>query len=119
MLGANLENLTLTGVLNLNATGNALDNVLTGNSGDNKLYGMKGNDTLVGGAGDDEYYFEQFQEQWTVTEAAGQGTDTIYAYHGFALPGNVENGTLLTRAELVICSCPQAGSTTLGATPSA
>jgi Ca2+-binding RTX toxin-like protein len=96
MLGANLENLTLTGVLNLSGTGNALNNVITGNAGDNKLYGMRGNDTLIGGAGDDDYYFEQFQEQWTVTEAAGQGNDTIYAYHGFTLSANVENGTLLS-----------------------
>jgi Ca2+-binding RTX toxin-like protein len=96
MLGANLENLTLTGVLNLNGTGNALNNVLTGNSGDNQLYGMGGNDTFAGGAGDDEYYLAQLQFQWTVTEAANQGNDTIYAYAGFTLPANVENGTLLS-----------------------
>src|SRR4029453_1012319 len=50
---ANVENLTLTGVLNSNATGNNLDNVLTGNSRNNVLDGKAGNDTLIGGAGDD------------------------------------------------------------------
>ena len=38
-LGANVENLTLTGVAHLNGTGNAQANVLTGNSGDNVLDG--------------------------------------------------------------------------------
>ncbi|PKO63606.1 MAG: RTX toxin, partial [Betaproteobacteria bacterium HGW-Betaproteobacteria-16] len=51
-LGANLENLILTGSA-LNATGNELDNTLTGNSGDNVLDGGTGADTMVGGAGDD------------------------------------------------------------------
>jgi len=60
------------------------------------LYGMRGNDTLIGGAGDDEYYFEQQQSEWTVTEDVGQGNDTIFAYHGFTLSANVENGVMLT-----------------------
>ena len=48
-----VENLTLTGTANINATGNDLNNVLTGNAGDNVLDGGKGNDTLVGNAGND------------------------------------------------------------------
>ena len=63
-LGANVENLTLTGTGAINGTGNALDNVLTGNCGNNILTGGAGNDTLdgkagtdtmVGGTGDDTY----------------------------------------------------------------
>ena len=50
-LGANVENLTLTGTTAINGTGNALDNVLTGNSANNTLTGGDGNDTLDGGAG--------------------------------------------------------------------
>jgi Ca2+-binding RTX toxin-like protein len=52
-LGANVENLRLTGTDNINGTGNALMNVLTGNSGNNTLSGLAGNDTLRGGLGND------------------------------------------------------------------
>ena len=54
-LGANVENLTLTGTGNINGTGNTLGNTLTGNAGNNVLDGGAGNDTMVGGAGDDTY----------------------------------------------------------------
>ncbi|GCL41923.1 beta strand repeat-containing protein [Dolichospermum planctonicum] len=45
---ANVENLTLTGTANINATGNAINNILTGNSGNNTLNGAAGNDRLIG-----------------------------------------------------------------------
>ena len=54
-LGANVENLTLTGTATINGTGNALNNILTGNAGNNVLDGGAGADTLVGGAGNDTY----------------------------------------------------------------
>ena len=50
-LGANLENLTLTGSSAINATGNARDNTVTGNSAANVLSGGAGNDTYVLGRG--------------------------------------------------------------------
>ncbi|WP_407278107.1 calcium-binding protein [Aromatoleum evansii] len=74
-LGANLENLSLTGAENLNATGNTAANVLTGNAGNNildgkagadQLDGGAGNDTLLGGTGNDTYLFGR-----------GDGVDTI------------------------------------------
>jgi Ca2+-binding RTX toxin-like protein len=51
-LGANLENLTLTGAAVI-GTGNSLDNAITGNSNDNEIRGLDGNDTLNGGDGSD------------------------------------------------------------------
>ena len=48
-----IENLTLTGTGAINATGNALNNVLIGNSGANVLTGGAGADTLDGGGGVD------------------------------------------------------------------
>ena len=51
--GYGIENLTLTGSGNINATGNSKNNVLTGNSGNNVLNGGLGADTLTGGAGVD------------------------------------------------------------------
>jgi trimeric autotransporter adhesin len=66
-LGANLENLTLSGTTAINGTGNALANVLTGNSAANVLTGGAGNDTYVVGTGD------------TVIEQAGEGTDLVQA----------------------------------------
>jgi Ca2+-binding RTX toxin-like protein len=52
-LGAELEQLSLTGDGALFATGNALDNTLTGNGARNTLSGGAGNDLLQGGGGAD------------------------------------------------------------------
>jgi Ca2+-binding RTX toxin-like protein len=52
-LGANFENLTLTGTGIANGFGNALANTITGNVAANTLGGAAGNDTLDGGGGND------------------------------------------------------------------
>jgi Ca2+-binding RTX toxin-like protein len=62
--GFGIENLTLTGVAAINATGNAKANILTGNSGNNILSGLGGNDTLNGNSGND-------------TLLGGDGNDTL------------------------------------------
>jgi len=51
-LGANLENLVLTGAA-VSGTGNVLNNVITGNGLSNRLDGGAGDDRLVGGDGVD------------------------------------------------------------------
>ena len=48
-----VENLTLTGIEDLNGAGNTLANLITGNSGENKIFGGDLNDTLTGNAGND------------------------------------------------------------------
>lgn len=51
--GFGIENLLLTGGANINATGNAKNNVLIGNSGNNTLNSGAGNDILGGSNGND------------------------------------------------------------------
>jgi len=98
ILGANLENLTLTGSTNLNGTGNALRNVLTGNDGNNILNGGLGVDTMIGGAGNDAYYLDQAAELALLQEDADHGTDLLnITYAAKALTGVVD----LTRANLL------------------
>ena len=54
-LGDGLEDLKLLGVLDIQGTGNGLDNTLTGNRGDNVLDGAGGADRLIGGLGGDGF----------------------------------------------------------------
>jgi len=56
-LGANLENLTLTGAAAVNGTGNTLNNVLVGNSVANILSGGAGADLLTGLGGPDTFRY--------------------------------------------------------------
>ena len=58
VLGPNLENLYLSGVANINGTGNASANLIIGNAGNNTLAGGLGNDTLIGGDGRDVFVFD-------------------------------------------------------------
>ncbi|WP_162148510.1 polysaccharide lyase family 7 protein [Asticcacaulis sp. AC402] len=86
-LGNNVENLTLIGINHVNATGNALNNVLTGNGGIN---------TLTGGLGDDTYYVQNATD--TVVEQHLQGTDLIYATVTYSLFGRAVEALILTGA---------------------
>jgi Ca2+-binding RTX toxin-like protein len=124
-LGANLENLILTGSGAINGTGNSLNNNLTGNQGKNILNGGSGNDTLNGGNGDDtldggagndtliassgkdvmkggtgnDTYIVGSLNDDIIIENAGEGIDTVQAPYtstpGYTLGANLENLILI------------------------
>ena len=57
-LGANVEDMTLTGGAHLDAYGNAASNQLAGNTGNNRLSGGPGSDRLIGRQGNDTFLFD-------------------------------------------------------------
>ena len=116
-LGANVENLIITGTRQSSGMGNELANTMYGNglanslngaAGNDSLFGGKGNDSLFGGqgddildggagadslsgnAGDDTYSVENTGD--AVMEQLNQGTDTVKTdLSGYTLTENVEN----------------------------
>lgn len=91
-LTAFVENLTLTGALAINGTGNDLGNVITGNGAANIIDGKQGADLMLGGAGNDVYFRDDFGDVVTDTT----GIDTVNVSHGgYTLEANIENANLI------------------------
>ena len=116
VLAANAEELRLSGSLDINATGNILDNVVVGNGavnrlngggGDDSIFGTGGDDSLIGGAGNDYLDGGSGSDRMAggsgddlflvdnvgdiVLESANEGTDTVRSTMTHALGANVEN----------------------------
>jgi Ca2+-binding RTX toxin-like protein len=83
-LGANLENLALTGSAAINGTGNALSNTLTGNDCANILTGGIGNDQLIGGNGIDLFIGGKGKDVHLLAESVA-ATDTVRIAPGDSL----------------------------------
>lgn len=116
VLGANIEQLVLTGTAAIRGDGNALANTLVGNGaanvlrgaaghdnlfgaagrdlllgglGDDTLRGGAGADTLRGGAGDDTYLVDTPTD--VLAERAGEGFDIVTATVSWTLGANFES----------------------------
>lgn len=71
LVSAQIENLQLSGSLNIDGYGNNQNNTLTGNSGNNLLDGGSGVDSLNGGDGNDVLRVGSLQTGATLTGGAG------------------------------------------------
>jgi trimeric autotransporter adhesin len=96
-LGANVENLILTGNAG-SGWGNELNNEITGNAQINYLNGGGGGDTMAGGAGGDIYVVDNVLDQ--VIELAGEGNDTVWSSITYTLGVNLESLTLTGSANI-------------------
>jgi Ca2+-binding RTX toxin-like protein len=91
-LGANVENLTLTGTNAINATGNALGNKIIGNDEANIIDGgAGGGDSLVGGAGNDTYIVDSTSDKVKETSTVATEIDTVKSSVDFTLTNDTVN----------------------------
>ncbi len=86
LTGGYVENLTLTGDAAIDATGNALANVLTGNDAANVLDGGQRADTMYGRGGDDTYHVNVAED--VVIDPSGGGVDRVISTVSFSLAGS-------------------------------
>jgi len=68
--------------------GLAGNDILAGGDGNDVLDGGLGADAMAGGTGNDSYYVDNTGD--TVTEAAGEGTDTVWSSISYILGANLE-----------------------------
>ncbi|MDZ5461437.1 beta strand repeat-containing protein [Azohydromonas lata] len=99
VLGAEIENIWITGNSNATGAGNSLNNIMIGGRGNDSLSGLDGNDTLRGGNGHD-------------TLIGGNGNDYLAGDAGTSAVTTSASGISPSRSDL-----PIALSMTLPETP--
>src|SRR5262245_8094198 len=87
-LAADVENLVMQGIADLQGYGNNQANVIYGNAGNNLINGAGGIDLMVGGAGNDTYFVDDPSD--SCFEVAGQGNDAVFASCNYGLAADVE-----------------------------
>ena len=99
-LAANIEDLYLTGAMDLQGAGNDLANKIVGNAGNNFFYAEGGGaDTLIGGLGNERYYIDASD---VIVEEAGGGNDSVFFSGGsYVLPDEIENVGLFFAGDVV------------------
>lgn len=111
ILGANFENLNLTGGGDLDGTGNASANLIIGTNGVNILSGLAGNDTIsggggadtldggtgndsmTGGGGNDTYFVDSSADK--IVEGTTGGTDLVFATASYKMASGLEQLVML------------------------
>lgn len=88
-----VENLVLIGDNAIDATGNAMANILIGNSVNNVLDAKAGSDAMAGYGGDDTYIVDNVGD--TVYESVDAGDDHVISSVTYTLSDNVERLTLV------------------------
>ena len=92
-LGAEIEDLTLTGAASVAGTGNGLNNRLTGNGAANVLDAQGGSDTLAGGGGADTLKGGDAGDVYVVfgadriVETSTGGADTVQSAASYSMVG--------------------------------
>ncbi|QYZ69151.1 beta strand repeat-containing protein [Neotabrizicola shimadae] len=99
-LGANLENLELTGSSGLAGLGNFRANVLTGNTGGNTLNGGTGADTMTGGDGNDTYIVDNAGDVVVEINSSLSQIDMVATTISYVLGANLENLRLMGTANI-------------------
>jgi Ca2+-binding RTX toxin-like protein len=97
-MGAEVENLEMTGTTGTYAIGNALDNLIVGNLGADTLDGGLGGDFMVGHEGDDLYFVDDLGDR--SVESANEGVDAIYTSINWTTGAHIENLVLTGTANL-------------------
>ena len=91
LIDVDVENMTLTGVNNINGVGSDIANEIVGNSGNNALSGGLGHDNLNGSDGNDNVNGNEGDD----TVSGGNGNDTVNGQTGNdRLDGGAGNDTL-------------------------